>query len=44
MTEDSEIAQKKRRTGSNPDDIKTADFFVETKKFKSSEDYFVLQC
>ena len=43
LADDREITQKKQRPGPNPDDIKIAVFFVETKKYKLSKDYFVLQ-
>ena len=39
---DRKITQKKSRPGPNPDDIKIA-VFVETKKYKSPKDYFLLQ-
>ena len=44
MTNDRKITQKKQRPEPNPDDIRTVVLFVETKKYKSSKDYFVLRC
>ena len=37
MANGREITQKKRKPCPNPDDIKMAFFFVETKKYKSSK-------
>ena len=38
MANDHEITQKKRRPGSNPDDIKTAIFFCRNEKVQIAKD------